>query len=59
MPAYTTLEGFGDIKGIETTGTYRKDTLKINYRLGDWGASLSALRLGELEDTGVKTDDGV
>ena len=59
LPAYTTLEGFGDIKGIETTGTDRKDTLKINYRLGDWGASLSALRLGELEDTGVKTDDGV
>lgn len=59
LPAYTTLEGFGDIKGIETTGTDRKDTLKVNYRLGDWGASLSALRLGELEDTGVKTDDGV
>ena len=43
---------------METTGTDRKDTLKINYRRGDWGASLTTLRLGTLNDTGVRDDDG-
>ena len=58
MPAYTNLEGFGDLLNVETTGTDRKDTLKINYRRGDWGASLTTLRLGTLNDTGVRDDDG-
>ena len=58
LPAYTALEGFGDLLGIETTGTDRKDTLKVNFTRGDWGASLSALRVGDLMDTGVKLDDG-
>jgi len=59
LPAYTTISGYGDLLGIETTGTDQKDTLKVNFKRGDWGATLSALRLGELLDTGVKTDDGV
>ena len=58
LPAYTNLEGFGDLLNVETTGTDRKDTLKINYRRGDWGASLTTLRLGTLNDTGVRDDDG-
>ena len=59
LPAYTTISGYGDLLGLESTGTDRKDTLKVNYRRGDWGASLTALRLGELLDTGVKTSDGI
>ena len=58
LPAYTTLEGYGDLLNNENTGTDQKDTLKVNYRNGDWGASLTALRLGELLDNGVKSDDG-
>ena len=58
LPPYTTLEGYGDLLKNENTGTDQKDTLKVNYRNGDWGASLTALRLGELNDNGVKTDDG-
>jgi hypothetical protein len=58
LPAYTTLEGYGDLLNNENTGTDQKDTLKVNFRNGDWGASLTALRLGELLDNGVKSDDG-
>ena len=58
LPPFLALEGYGDLLGLETTGTDQKDTLKINYRRGDWGGSLSALRLGELYDSGVKLDDG-
>ena len=46
------------LKNNENIGTDQKDTLKVNYRRGDWGASLSALRVGELFDNGVKSDDG-
>ena len=58
LPAYTVLEGYGDLRNNENIGTDQKDTLKVNYRNGDWGASLSALRVGELLDNGVKSDDG-
>ena len=47
-----------DLLNNENTGTDQKDTLKVNFRNGDWGASLTALRLGELLDNGVKSDDG-
>ena len=58
LPAYTVLEGYGDLKNNENIGTDQKDTLKVNYRRGDWGASLTALRVGELLDNGVKGDNG-
>jgi outer membrane receptor for ferrienterochelin and colicin len=58
LPAYTVLEGYGDLKNNENIGTDQKDTLRVNYRRGDWGASLSALRVGELFDNGVKGDNG-
>ena len=45
------------MRNNENIGTDQKDTLKVNYRNGDWGASLSALRVGELLDNGV-SDDG-
>ena len=58
LPAYLTLDGYGDLLGTNDSGTDQKDSLRINYRNGDWGGSLSALRLGELYDNGVKLDDG-
>ena len=58
LPPYTVLEGYGDLKNNENIGTDQKDTLRVNYRRGDWGASLSALRVGELFDNGVKGDNG-
>jgi outer membrane receptor protein involved in Fe transport len=52
------LEGYGDLLGLDTTGPDQKNTLKVNYRNGDWGAQMSALRIGEAFDSGVKLDDG-
>ena len=54
----STDEVYGDLKNNENIGTDQKDTLKVNYRRGDWGASLTALRVGELLDNGVKGDNG-
>ena len=58
LPAYTVLEGYGDLIKNENIGTDEKTTLKVNYRNGDMGATLSVLKLGELFDNGVKSDDG-
>lgn len=58
LPAFLALEGYGDLLGLESTGTDQKDTLKVSYRNGDWGGTLSALRLGALYDSGVKLVDG-
>ena len=40
LPAFLALEGYGDLLGLESTGTDQKDTLKVSYRNGDWGLSL-------------------
>lgn len=58
LPAFMALEGYGDLLGLDTTGPDQKNTLKVNYRNGDWGAQMSALRIGEAFDSGVKLDDG-
>ena len=58
LPAFLALEGYGDILGTSDTGPDQKNTLKVNYRNGDWGAEMSALRIGEAFDTGVKLVDG-
>ena len=58
LPPYTVLEGYGDLIKNENIGTDEKTTLKVNYRNGDYGATLSVLKLGELFDNGVKSDDG-
>jgi outer membrane receptor protein involved in Fe transport len=58
IPAYFSIEGYGDLLQDSDIGTDQKDTIKVNYRFGDWGASFSALRLGEAYDKGVKLTDG-
>ena len=58
MPAFFGIEGYGDLLGLETTGTDRRDSLKISYRNGDWGYNISALKIGEIYDSGVKLVDG-
>jgi iron complex outermembrane receptor protein len=58
IPAYFSIEGYGDLLQDSDIGTDQKDTIKVNYRFGDWGASFSALRLGEAYDRGVKLTDG-
>ena len=59
LPAYTALDGYGDLRKNENVGTDRKHSLKVNYRRGDWGASMTTLRLGSLLDNGVKNNAGV
>jgi outer membrane receptor protein involved in Fe transport len=58
LPAFLALEGYGDIKSLDTTGPDQKDTFKVNYRNGDWGAQMSALRTSGGFDSGVKLVDG-
>ena len=58
LPAFLALEGYGDIKGLDTTGPDQKDTLRVNYRNGDWGGQMSALKSSGGYDSGLKLDDG-
>lgn len=58
IPAFFSLEGYGNLLQDSDIGTDQKDTVKVNYRFGDWGASFSALRMGEAFDRGVKLTDG-
>ncbi|MDA7788301.1 TonB-dependent receptor [Gammaproteobacteria bacterium] len=58
LPSFLSLEGYGDIKGLDTTGPDQKDTLRVNYRNGDWGGQMSALKSSGGYDSGVKLIDG-
>ncbi len=45
LPSYTVLDGFGDLLGRD--GNYeRKSSFRVNYSKGDFGASVSALKIG-------------
>ena len=55
LPAYTTISGYGDLLGVENYWYWSERYSKVNFKRGEWGATLTALRLGELLDTGVKT----
>ena len=43
---------------MDTTGPDQKDTLRVNYRNGDWGGQMSALKSSGGYDSGLKLDDG-
>jgi iron complex outermembrane receptor protein len=58
IPAYFAIEGYGSLLQNSDVGTDQKDTIKVNYRYGDWGGSFSALRMGEAYDYGNKLTDG-
>ena len=58
IPAYFTIEGYGNLLQTNDIGADQKDTIKVNYRNGDWGGSFSALRIGEAYDLGNKLTDG-
>ena len=58
LPAFLSLEGYGDIKALDTTGPDQKDTLRVNYRNGDWGGQMSALKTSGGFDSGLKLTDG-
>ena len=55
LPAYAAPIGFGDLNGTDVGAVEQKDRLKISYRNGDYRASLSALRIGELADSGEQS----
>ena len=45
LPSYTVLDGFGDLLGRD--GNYeRKTSFRMNYSRGDFGATVSALKIG-------------
>ena len=55
LPAYAAPIGFGDLNGTDVGAVEQKDRLKVSYRRGDYRASLSALRIGELADSGEQS----
>ena len=44
-----------DFSGTDVGAVEQKDRLKVSYRRGDYRASLSALRIGELADSGEQS----
>jgi iron complex outermembrane receptor protein len=52
LPAYASPIGFGDINGTDVGAVEQKDRLQVSYKKGDYRASLSVLRIGELADSG-------
>ncbi|MDC3313192.1 TonB-dependent receptor, partial [Gammaproteobacteria bacterium] len=55
LPAYAAPIGFGDLNGTDVGAVEQKDRIKVSYRRGDYRASLSALRIGELADSGEQS----
>ena len=57
LPSYLTLDGFGDLLGVN--GFFeRKDSLRLRYSYGNYGASVSALRIGHFKHSKMKLSDG-
>ena len=58
LPSYTVLDGFGDLLGRD--GNYeRKSSFRVNYSKGDFGASISALKIGSFYQAKInKASDG-
>ena len=55
LPAYSGLRGFGDLNGTDAGALEQKDRLAVRFKRGDYRASLSALRIGELKDSGEQS----
>jgi iron complex outermembrane recepter protein len=54
LPSYTLLDGFGDLLGRD--GNFEtKSSLRVNYSNGNYGASLSALKIGEFYHAKLST----
>jgi outer membrane receptor protein involved in Fe transport len=58
LPSYTVLDGFGDLLGRD--GNYeRKSSFRVNYSKGDFGASVTALKIGSFYQAKInKSSDG-
>jgi outer membrane receptor protein involved in Fe transport len=57
LPSYTVLDGFGDLLGRD--GNYeRKSSFRVNYSKGDYGATLSALKIGSFYQAKISSSDG-
>ena len=57
IPDYIVLKGFGDLLGID--GNYdEKHSMKLSWRKGDWGASLSGLKKGSFAQSSLTLGDG-
>jgi outer membrane receptor protein involved in Fe transport len=57
LPPCLALDGFGDLLGVN--GFFeRKDSLRIRYSNGNYGASVSALRIGDFTHSKMKLSDG-
>ena len=58
LPSYTVLDGFGDLLGRD--GNYeRKSSFRVNYSKGDFGASVSALKIGSFYQAKInRSSDG-
>ena len=58
LPSYTVLDGFGDLLGRD--GNYeRKSSFRVNYSKGNYGATLSALKIGSFYQAKIsRSSDG-
>ena len=57
LPSYTVLDGFGDLLGRD--GNYeRKTSFRMNYSRGDFGATVSALKIGSFYQAKISSSDG-
>ncbi|MDG2019346.1 MAG: TonB-dependent receptor [SAR86 cluster bacterium] len=58
LPSYTVLDGFGDLLGRD--GNYeRKSSFRVNYSKGNFGAMLSALKIGHFYQAKIsRSSDG-
>ena len=57
LPSYTVLDGFGDLLGRD--GNYEsKTSFRMNYSRGDFGATVSALKIGSFYQAKISSSDG-
>ncbi|MDH4125724.1 MAG: TonB-dependent receptor [Gammaproteobacteria bacterium] len=57
LPANVSIEGFGNLIRADANPR-QKQTARLSWRRGDWGAAISGLYISDFIDTGATLDDG-
>jgi outer membrane receptor protein involved in Fe transport len=57
LPESVNIEGFGDLIQLDTNPR-SKQTLRVNWRNGDWGAAVTGSYVGSVIQTSETLDDG-
>jgi outer membrane receptor protein involved in Fe transport len=58
LPPYISLEGYGDLTENGDGFFTEKESIKLNWSFGNYGATIKTLKIGSFTDAGMRLADG-